>query len=113
MSDTAKQICGNCEEPTERLVVPAYMSIPELDLSDACEGDYIEWEEVGDKYKSWLTLKVYVIDGQPYVRMYDSPDEPVCVRCYNCAIWPSLYQYLQGKPEQIKLDGWVDPVWVE
>lgn len=104
--------CSNCYEMAERLVTPAYFLLPKIDLSEACEGDIIEAVVDGGRGKT-IICRVVIIDKDPFLRVVDSRDDPVCVKCYTHAVWPSLYPFLQGKPKQIKLDGWADPEWVE
>ena len=106
--------CAYCEEKSNRLFEPPLLKPDDWQVEVEDRGGACLWWHVpGQAFPGKDQFHTLLVDGQEYLRPYETPDEPICWECFDGAVWPAARNFCVNLPAQIKFNGYKKPEWVD
>jgi hypothetical protein len=106
--------CAYCYCESDRLIEPPILRVLRCELHGYEGEGQVYWRIPGQAFPGPDLYDILSSDDSAvYLRLWETPDKPLCYRCYAGQVIPAAESYLHNKPPQLRFNGWLEPVWKE
>ena len=106
--------CSYCGNEVATVYEPPLLRVPLFELPQELEiGRVVWWHAPGQGYPGKDPFTVVAIEDYDAVLLppETSSDERLCYLCFAGRMWPALHRYCCNKPDGLRFNGWLDPIW--